>query len=285
MELFSNVVSMGDLLASFTDSGKGVILAVFAFNGYSQSPSGSFSDYYCINNGNNGFITGRQTLGTFEANHPIMAGVTSFDGGSSSYRSGTFNPASEQVASWTDGTPLVATRLINNVRRVDLGFFPPSSDARSDFWQSNTNGVTIMVNAINWVTGSAPVTTGVPPPIGVPCTADWQCPNSNGGTYATCVNSLCKCSPGFTGSATEDDPCVCDSPSNIVWNNNAASCLAAGLCSGGRDYLCNEVSDDPNFVSCVNGVCMCEAGFGGRATSASPCSCSNSVVWVPTCPA
>jgi len=45
----------------------------------------------------------------------------------------------------------VATRKIGSARRVDLGFFPPSSDVRSDFWNAGTDGDILMANALDWV--------------------------------------------------------------------------------------------------------------------------------------
>ena len=77
--------------------------------------------------------------------NPLLAGVSSFDGGSSSFRNPTGLAAgATQVAHWSDGTPLVAFKG----RVVGLNFFPPSSDVRSDFWKSSTDGVRLMTNAL-----------------------------------------------------------------------------------------------------------------------------------------
>jgi len=62
---------------------------------------------------------------------------------------------------------------------------------------------------------TAASTTGDPGPS---CTASWQCPNSGGGVYATCISGHCHCRPGFSGTATSGDPCVCNSPNTVIWD-------------------------------------------------------------------
>jgi hypothetical protein len=83
----------------------------------------------------------------------VMAGVSTFDGGSSSFRPGStnLNAGSILVAEWSDGMPLVAIKCINGHPRVDLGFFPVSSDATGTYWQSSTDGALLMANALNYV--------------------------------------------------------------------------------------------------------------------------------------
>jgi len=87
---------------------------------------------------------------------PLLKGVTSFDGGEHSFRArGFFTPVAHAVATWSDQTPLIATGTVGkaSARRVDLNFFPPSSDAYSGLWNSSTDGAKIMANAFTWVTG------------------------------------------------------------------------------------------------------------------------------------
>ena len=101
-----------------------------------------------------------ESLGTiYDAAHPIMSGVVSFNGGTSSYRSdsNTLATGAIKVADWTDGLPLVVVKEnvgLSNVRRADLNFFPPSTNSRGDFWDAATDGDLLMKNALLWVAGS-----------------------------------------------------------------------------------------------------------------------------------
>jgi hypothetical protein len=98
-------------------------------------------------------ITGTATLGTEQVpGSALLGGVTSFSGGTGSYRvNGAVNTGAGavEVAAWSDGTPLIATRTFTkgNVE-VDLNFIPVSSDALSSGWLPGTNGAQLMVNAL-----------------------------------------------------------------------------------------------------------------------------------------
>ena len=100
----------------------------------------------------------RATLGAVhEPGHPIMQGVSAFDAGGSSYRPSTFDvwPDAVRIADFSDGRPLVVTRMIGGVRRVDLGFYPVSSDVMDDLWEASTDGALLMTNALTWVANSS----------------------------------------------------------------------------------------------------------------------------------
>jgi len=146
-------VELGNSLAEYVDHGYGVLCGMFDYVSSvpGETIQGRFINYQAIIPGyeRSGSENGMKVI---QKDHPIMKGVKSFLGGKSSYRGGSFHPLAQQIATWTDGMPLVATRMISNTRRVDLGFYPPSSDARSDFWNSTTDGVTLMVNSLNWLT-------------------------------------------------------------------------------------------------------------------------------------
>ncbi len=151
--LLQNPTATGDALADYVDAGGGVVSAVFATSaGYSGArPLGRWPVAYELITGNLGQASGAaQTLGTvIYPLHPTMRGVTSFNGGSSSYRTATMllNPGAFNIAQWSDGRPLVvaSTRFHN---RADLGFFPPNSAVRSDLWLASTDGGKIMANAL-----------------------------------------------------------------------------------------------------------------------------------------
>jgi hypothetical protein len=154
--LLQNATATGDALADYVDAGGGVVSAVFATSaGYSGArPLGRWPVTYELITGNLGQTWGTaQTLGTVTYPlHPTMHGVTTFNGGSSSYRAATMllNPGAFNIAQWSDGRPLVvaSTRLHN---RADLGFFPPNSAVRADLWLANTDGGKIMANALLYI--------------------------------------------------------------------------------------------------------------------------------------
>lgn len=154
----ANSVALGDNLADYVDAGGGVVAAVFAT---ASAPwEGRFNDenYWAIQPTSQQQNT-EAFLGTiFLPGHPILEGVSSFDGGTSSYRpsADSLHPEAVRVANWTgdDNIPLIATRFINDVPRVDLGFYPPSTDSRDDFWVASTDGARIMANALLYVCNS-----------------------------------------------------------------------------------------------------------------------------------
>ena len=81
-----------------------------------------------------------------------MAGFGSFHGGSSSARADTSAVVlGTVILEWADGTPLVVTGDIGGVRRVDLNFYPPSSDTDSRYWDATTDGDKLMANSLTWV--------------------------------------------------------------------------------------------------------------------------------------
>jgi hypothetical protein len=90
-----------------------------------------------------------------------MNGVTSFSGGTSSFRALTtaLTPGSTLIAQWSDGKTLVAAGA--NPRRIDLGFYPPSSSCVSSFWDANTDGDLLMANALSTVAGGGPCSGSV----------------------------------------------------------------------------------------------------------------------------
>lgn len=150
---WASAANLGTVMRQYVDGGGGVVQTTFTTGGVaSSSLAGTWNaSYNCITFGPS--TTGAATLGTIaDQNHPIMIGVQSFDGGTSSFRpSGTtLTPGATLVASWSDGKPLVAVGPL--VNRCDLGFFPASSDAGgAAFWLSSTDGVKLLANALLYV--------------------------------------------------------------------------------------------------------------------------------------
>lgn len=85
------------------------------------------------------------TLKPIVANHPILRGVYSFDGGMSSWRSYvTLQSNSTLVANWSDGTPLVAVKG----RVVALNFYAVSESGYGGSWKVQSDGGLLMGNAL-----------------------------------------------------------------------------------------------------------------------------------------
>jgi hypothetical protein len=139
---------LGNNLADYIDSGGGVVLAVFSYNGGTEGPGGRFvsGGYQVLPYVSCSYTAG--SLGTYQANHPLMTFVQNFS--TTTYRCSTSPPVSGAtlVASYNDGTPLMACKDFNGVARVDLGFYPPSSDAISGSWNSSTDGKHLLHNAL-----------------------------------------------------------------------------------------------------------------------------------------
>ena len=143
---------LGDNLADYVDTGAGVVTAVFA-NEATWTGRFNGDNYWAINPTGLSNSETQETLGEiFDVENVILDGVLSFDGGTSSYRpsSTDIHEDATVVANWSDGTPLIVTRLIGEARRVDLGFYPPSSDVRGDFWDASTEGNVLLANALVW---------------------------------------------------------------------------------------------------------------------------------------
>jgi hypothetical protein len=158
--------NLGNALADYIDLGGGVDIGTFAFY-----TSGNLSiQGRLISGGYLPFTTSTQGNGTDLLlvkdlpTHPILAGVNSFDGGLASYHNSPISiaPGATLVGHWSNGQPLVGTRDFSLGRTAGLNFYPPSSDARSDFWLASTDGGRIMANALLWA-GKAPPFISVGP--------------------------------------------------------------------------------------------------------------------------
>jgi hypothetical protein len=156
---YNDSVLLGDTLADYVDAGGGVVVATFA-NSAADAGSrlqGRWAPNYEVIVGGSGQTQdgGPFLLGTINApGHPLLAGVSSFAGGTSSYRPTVtaLTTGSTSIAEWSDGRILVATGA--QPSRVDLTFYPPSSVCRVDFWDLTTDGDLLMANALVFVAGS-----------------------------------------------------------------------------------------------------------------------------------
>ena len=155
----TNTTNIGNSLADYIDLGGGVDIGTFAFY-----TSGNLSiQGRLATNGYLPFTTGNQNVGTDLLlvkdlpTHPILAGVNSLDGGLASYHNSPIGIAAGAtlVGHWSNSQPLIGTKDFALGRTVGLNFYPPSSDARNDFWLAGTDGGRIMANALLWA-GKAP---------------------------------------------------------------------------------------------------------------------------------
>ena len=144
---------MGNVLADYVDGGGGVVQATFAFSFGVEGRWGT--QHYGVWQSGGQNQPGGLTLGTiFVPNHPILEGVVSFNGGLSSYFNTVagLNQGAVAIANWSNGWPLIAVNTSSFAGGVaGLNFYPPSSDARGDFWVSSTDGDVLMANALNFV--------------------------------------------------------------------------------------------------------------------------------------
>ena len=185
----------GDVMADYVDAGGGVVVAVFAVststvNRYlgGRWETGGY-EVIITKSGSGG---GAGTLGTVhDAGHPVMSGVNSFSGGSSSFKpAGTaLTSGSTLIAEWSTGHVLVAEGA--SPQRIDLGMYPPSSDCSSTFWVSSTDGAILMANALAYTAGGAEPGTGFcfgDVGSGAPC----PCANENDGSVpgSGCANGI-----------------------------------------------------------------------------------------------
>ena len=145
-------VALGDALGMYIDGGGAVVDATFTPN---VPITGGFTAYelYSAAGQSNGANLGLGTIN--DASHPILNNVTNFDGGTASFHNtgGTLAAGATILAEYSTGAPFI---IFNenlgpeNARRTFLNFYPPSSDARDDFWNVASDGATILVNALLW---------------------------------------------------------------------------------------------------------------------------------------
>jgi hypothetical protein len=151
---YQNPTTLGDNLHDYVDGGGGVVIAVFTNASIPLAGTWVSAQYDAITSA--GQNSGQQLqLGTrLVPNHPLftISNVATFDGGSSTYRStGTLAPSSTRLADYSNGEIFAAERNGLAGRVISLNFYPPSSDARSDFWTSASDGDNLMANALSYV--------------------------------------------------------------------------------------------------------------------------------------
>lgn len=138
--VFSDPVALGDVLADYVDVGGGVVIATFAFFGPSFDLEGRIMADYSPFVQADPNLYSDATLGVYNAEHPIMNGVTAVSG---HYRDNvTLTAGAESVAEWSDGYPFVA------VKGHVVGITVHPGTATSHPWTGDVP--TLIHNALLW---------------------------------------------------------------------------------------------------------------------------------------
>ncbi|RJP36417.1 MAG: hypothetical protein C4547_07280 [Phycisphaerales bacterium] len=146
----------GDAVADYIDGGGGVVVTVFAVSTTTTNRwiGGRYdSEQYFVIVPRSGNTSTAASLGTIhDPNHPVVQGINTLAANQAFRPTGTtLHQDGVLVASWNDGKVLVAARDIKGVKRVDLGFYPPSNACSANWWTGD--GATLMANALEYVAG------------------------------------------------------------------------------------------------------------------------------------
>jgi hypothetical protein len=264
--------TLGNNLAQYIDGGGGVVNSTFSNASVLIGGNFNTTPYQVIVPIGGQYGSPQLQLGTIlDPCHPIIQGITTFDGGSSSYRSNsnTLAPGASFVANWSNNDWLVAQRINvgpMNVRRADLNFYPPSSTVRSDFWDATTQGGQLMANALLWVAGVTNA-VGLPPTPGAITGTTPICegtttgfsiaavPGATSYTWAAPVGTIIQSGQGTTSvvvlagntsgniTVTADNACGSSAPSTFTLTISPAppvsstSSPASAVCPGGSVTL------------------------------------------------
>jgi hypothetical protein len=173
---FADSTTLGNRLADYVDQGGGVVEMVFA-NTTSIPLGGRFDT------GNYEAIEGQtqvqgivRTMNPLVPNDPLLNGVRTFNAGISSYVAGnaTAVRGARLVAEYDDGNDMAAYWTPRGTGVVvGLNYYPPSSDARGDFWDASTDGDILMANALLLASGQG---GGAPQFRDLDLTFLWFCP-------------------------------------------------------------------------------------------------------------
>lgn len=159
---FANSTALGNVLADYVDGGGRVAIATFALFDSCDSlgmsgriVTGGYLPFNLVCGQTSGAT---RTLVADLSGHPLLAGVTSFNGGTASYHNPvTLAAGATLVAHWDNGVPLVGYKAgVGAGSVVGLNFYPPSKDIRGDFWDTATDGRQLLVNALEAGVVSAP---------------------------------------------------------------------------------------------------------------------------------
>ncbi len=155
---YADATALGNVLADFVDSGRGVVQAgssVSNMSGFGLNGRWSTGSYGAFFPGGFSFAN-NQVLGPVIANHPILAGLGTIQGGNATFIF-QVQPRGcpELVAKWQNpvtgvwGRALVAAGAGPSAGRVvGLNLYPVSRDFNPQFWQ--TDITPLLANAVSY---------------------------------------------------------------------------------------------------------------------------------------
>jgi hypothetical protein len=144
---FQDGATLGNNLATYFDGGGRVVIATFT--NASVPLNGTFGDV------NAGYLLiqplGQEepsdSLGVIaEPQSPLVKDVKTLTAQSAFRSTGGVINGGVVVASWAGGAPLIVRGVVKGRNRVDVNLYPPSIDARNDFWSGD--GAAILRNAL-----------------------------------------------------------------------------------------------------------------------------------------
>jgi hypothetical protein len=148
---FNDYNSLGNVLADYIDLGGGVVLGYGAYYYTSYGIGGRFQtdNYYVMPYGTSYNYYYGDYLGSYDSSSPLMENVNQFYCYYMTPWTYSVNPGATVVAQYTyTGRPLVAEKYFNGNRRVDLGFYPASSDIVYWGYDSYYDGDQLIRNAM-----------------------------------------------------------------------------------------------------------------------------------------
>ena len=151
--------TLGNNLAAYVDGGGGVVTAMYS-NDSNRGISGAFNftflggidfkNYWAIKPSDGSESDAARSLNAIILTHPILEDITALDATMAAPINNLHTEAI-RVANWSDGTPLIVTRDIEGVRRVDIGFTPTNTTLTSASGGLTKDGDLVIANALEWV--------------------------------------------------------------------------------------------------------------------------------------
>ena len=159
---FYNTDSLGNILANYVDQKGKIVIAGFVFKNADNFKIGGrfLSENYYINRPykfSYSTSINYDSLKIIQQNHPVFSNIKSvYSNYYNWYPYGYNMDKSLVIGAWTKSKGIfVAIDYKKNIRRVELGMIPYSSDIDSENgWLANSDGAQLMANALSWVAQS-----------------------------------------------------------------------------------------------------------------------------------